>query len=261
MNAADEGERLPRSIGGLIGFALSGWAANAPLYLALALGVFIAYALAEYAVPPAAVETPLGQFKLYLLEYTGLFADSFVVAAVALGIAARGAGAPASPGVLAGAASERWLPVIAVTFLAQTVVALTGAYSGLGHTPEPRALVFVFAPLTWILWGILGLTGPFVALGSNRVLSVMLGFGHAFTASLHRGNLLRLCVLAVITVLPSALQTMLQNTLIAQHAVRPLFWGNVPVDVLTVGPLAALQTVFALDFARRASRAESPRER
>ena len=259
MNAAEEDEHLPTSIGGLTGFALSGWAANAPLYLLLAAGVFAAYALAEFAIPAAATETPQGQFKLYVLQYTGLFADSFVVAAVALGVAARGLGTPLSPRTLAAGATERWLPVIAVTFLAQSVVLLTNTFSGLETPPEPRALVYLTAPITWILWGILGLTGPFVALAQSRAaLTVLIGFGHAFTTSLRRGNLLRLCILAAITVLPTLLQTLLQNDLVQQHASRPIFWANVPIDALTVGPLAAIQTAFALDFVRRMGRPEQP---
>lgn len=260
MNEAEENEHLPPSIGGLIGFALSGWVADAPLYLALAVGMFGLVAVAEYVIPAAVATTSQGVFKLIVLDFTDLFAGSFIVAAVALGVAARGLGTPLSPRTLAGGATERWLPVIAVTFLSQTVIMLTNGYSGLDTPPEPHALVYLFAPLTWILWGILGLTGPFVALAQSRAaLTVLVGFGHAFTASLRRGNLLRLCILAVITVLPIALEAMLQNTLVQRHAARPIFWANIPIDALTVGPLAAIQTAFALDFVRRMGRPERPR--
>jgi hypothetical protein len=259
VNAAGEGERLPHSIGGLIGFALSGLAAGAALYAALALGVFVAYTAGEYVLPPAALTTPAGQFKLYVLQYTGLFADSLVVAAVALGIAARAAGVAAAPRALLGGAVERWLPVIAVTFLAQTVVSITTPFSGLVAPPEPRALALVIAPLIWVLWGILGLAGPFVALGSDRAaLLVISGFARAFTLSLHRANLLRLCVLALVTVLPTVLQTILLNSLLQGHAPRAFFLANVPVDALTVAPVAAVQTAFALDFVRRAGLFEQP---
>ncbi len=260
MSPADESEHLPPSIGGLIGFALSGWAANAPLYVALAAGVFAAYAIAEVAVPAAAVTTSLGVFKSYVLEYTGLFVDAFVVAAVALGVAARGLGTSLSPRVLAAGATERWLPVIAVSFLAQAVVSLTGEFSGLVPPPEPHVLVYVTAPIVWILWGILGLTGPFVALAKSRAaLTVLVGFGHAFTTSLRRENALRLCILAAITALPIVFAAILQNELAQRNVPRPIFWAEVPIDVLTVGPLAAIQTAFALDFVRRIGRTERPR--
>jgi hypothetical protein len=103
------------------------------------------------------------------------------------------------------------------------------------------------------------LASPFVALAPDRrVFSVVAGLVHAFTTSLHRANLLRLCVLAVLTLLPTVLQAVAFNALVAHHAARPIFWSDVPIDVLTVGPLAAIQTAFALDFARRAAVTEQP---
>jgi hypothetical protein len=259
VNATGESDRLPANIGGLLGFALRAFVANAPLYLALQVGVFAAYALAEWVVPAATASSPQGQFKQYVLIYTGLFADALVVATVALGVAAHSAKADVSPSVLTGAAIERWLPVIAVTFLAQSVITLTGGLSGLGPPSDPRILQYVAAPFVWILWGVLGLTGPFVALAADRrAFSVLSGFAHAFTTSLHRANLLRLCVLAIVTVLPNVLQIVAYHALVAHHALRPIFWADVPVDVLTIGPVAAIQTAFALDFARRAGVAGEP---
>lgn len=254
MNEPDEEDRLPPTITGLIGFALRGWAAHAPLYFGLAVFVFGAYALAEWIVPAATASSREGQFKQYVLLYTGLFGDALVVAAVAMGIAARSANAVASAGALAAAAIDRWLPVIAVSFLALSVVAITSPFSGLGPALEPRALQYAIAPFVWILWGILGLTGPLVALAADRrPFSVLSGFVHAFSTSLRRGNTARLCVLAFVTVLPNVLMVVAENVLIAHHVARPLFWANAPIDALTVGPLAALQTAFALDFARRAA--------
>jgi hypothetical protein len=39
---------------------------------------------------------------------------------------------------------------------------------------------------------------------------------------------------------------------------RGFFLSNFPLDALLTGPLAALQTAFALDFARRAGRTGAP---
>ncbi len=261
MSAAEESERLPHSIGGLLGFALSAWFANAPLYVALATGVLAAYALVEYLVPLASSTTPLGEFKLYLLLFTGLFADALVIAAVALGVAARAAGTPVPPATLAGAAVERWLPVIAVTFLAQTIVLLTGPMAGFVQPKDvPRAVLYATAPLTWILWGILTLTGPFVALGANRgVFSVLVGFGRAFTVSLDRRNILRTCLLAGIFIVPSVAELALQNALEQRHIPRATFWGSDLIDAITIGPVTAIATAFALDFARRAGLLDEPK--
>jgi len=254
VNDDDDGSRLPLTVGGLLGFALSAFAANARFYVALQVGVFAAYALAETVVPAAVASTPQGHFKGWVLLLTGLFADAFVTAAVAMGVAARSAGTRASARALTAIAIERWLPVIIVSFLALYLVMLTNDLSGLGAPSEPRALAYATAPLIWIFWGILGLTGPFVALSADRrSFAVFAGFAHAFTTSLRRGNLMRLCVLAVVTVMPTVLQGVAFNLLVAHHVTRPLFWAEVPIDALTVGPLAAIQTAFALDFARRAS--------
>jgi len=253
VNGAGEGERLPATIGGLIGFALRGWAANAPLYLALQLSVFAAFALAEVVVPAAVVSSPQGQFKQWVLLFTGLFADAFVIAVVAMGVAARSAGAVASARALIGVAIDRWLPVIAVNLLAQSIIIVTYTSSGLGPPAEPRVLQWITAPFVWILWGILGLAVPFVALAPNRrPFSVIAGFVHAFTTSLHRENFLRLAVLAAFTLLPFLVQILVLRALVGAHAPRPIFWSESVIDVLTVGPLAAVQTAFALDFARRA---------
>lgn len=259
MNGAGEGDRLPPSIGGLIGFALRAWVANVPLFLVLQLGVFAAYAIAEAVVPAATVSSPQGQFKAYVLLFTGLFADALVIAAAAFVVAARSAGAQTSASVLMGASIDRWLPVIAVSFIAEFFVLVTFSLSGLGAQSQPRALQYITAPFVWALWGMLGLAGPFVALGPNRrVFSVIVAFVHAFTTSLHRANLVRLGVLAVITMLPTVIASLAVDALAAHHAARPIFWGQAPVDALAVGPLAALQTAFALDFARRAGTIEAP---
>ncbi|HEX3466830.1 MAG TPA: hypothetical protein VHT05_01890 [Candidatus Elarobacter sp.] len=252
MNAAAETTRIPPSLGGVIVFALRGWAANASFYAVLAAAVFLIDAVAEYVLPTAAESTPQGQFKLWVLAYTGLFANAFVIAAVALGVAARGIGSNLAPRTLAGAATERWLPVIAVSFLVQAVFVLTAQFSGLISPPEPLVVVSISAPIVWLLWGITGLAGPFVALAQSRTaLTVLVGFGHAFTVSLRRDNFVRLCVLALITVVPLAVELWLENVLVERHVPRAYFWADIPLDVITLGPISAIQTAFALDFVRR----------
>jgi hypothetical protein len=257
VTPAEPADRLPPSIGGLIGFAGAAFAERAPLYVLLAMGAFIAAGITEYALPVAAETTPHGLFRGIVLTLVQIFADALVIAAVALGVAARVAGEPVATRTVAGAAIERWLPVIGVTTIAQLFVLQTFLFSGLVRPPEPRALVVATAPLTWLLWGMLSLTGPIVALTRDR-LAVLAGFARAFTLSLRRENLVRLAVLSLISVTPSVLQAVALPVLVQHHAIRPDFWANIPIDALTVGPLAAVQTVFALDFARRAGQRETP---
>jgi hypothetical protein len=260
VSAAGESDRLPHSIRGLVGFALSAWFANAPLYLALALFVFAVWTIAEYALPLAKLDTPSGELKVWVLQYASIFADALVIAAVALGVAARAAGSAAPARRLAAVAFERWLPVIAVTLLTFTISFVTAEFSGLGTTPIPRPFIYVTAALTWILWGILAVAGPLVALSTTRgAFSVFIGFGRAFAVSLQRDNFVRLCVLGVVVVLPMVLQTALFNALTQQHVPRGFYWANAPVDAVTIGPVSAIVTAFALDFARRAGLLEEPK--
>lgn len=253
MNGAAEELRLPRSVGGLLTFALRAWAANAPLYLLLALGVFAAYAVAEFALPLAALSTPQGQFKEYVLQFTSIFADAFVIAAVSLGIAARGAGAHSSTRALLGGAVERWLPVIAAGALVAAIQILTAEPAGFASS-LPRALLYLTAPITWILWGLLGLTQPVVALSAEPgALAFIMGFGRAFSLGLRRQNFVRLCVLSLIVIMPSILEFALLSYLEHRHIPRGFFWANAPLDAITIGPVNAIAAAFALDFARRAS--------
>jgi hypothetical protein len=257
VSAADPGDRLPSSIGGLIGFAFAAFAQRAPLYILLALGAFIAAGIAEFVLPLSPVTSPHALFKVYVLLFVLVFADALVIAAVALGVAARVAGDAVATRTVAGAAIERWLPVIGVSAIIQLYVITTNPFSGLVQPPEPRALVILTAPLTWLLWGALSLAQPIVALTHDR-LAVITGLARAFTLALRRENLVRLGILSLILLLPNVLQILVLNFLVGHHVQRADFWANFPIDALTVGPLAALQTVFALDLARRAGQLETP---
>jgi hypothetical protein len=250
---AGEDERLPPSAGGLVDFAVAAYAERAPLYLALALAVFLAEGAVEIAIPGAKLGTPRGDLKLIVLEYTSLFVDSYVIAAVALGVGMRAAGETVSSRRIAGTAAERWLPVLITNVLAQTVVDATYAFSGIGALPEPAALALLTAPLVWLLWGVLALAMPIAALSGERpVFAVVAGLTRAVAWSLRSYNLARLCLIAFVSVVPALLHAVALDVMLQRGTPLPIFWSTVPIDALTVGPLAALQTVFALDFARRA---------
>jgi len=182
-----------------------------------------------------------------------VFVDSYVVTAVALGVASRLSGETVSTRRLAGAATERWLAVLAVAMLVQIVIDTTGPLSGFGPLPDHPALLFLTAPVTWLVWGMLSLALPIAALSSERALvAVMLGITRAVTLSLRGPNLLRLCLVAFVTIVPFMLQE-IALSLMRGHVARLIFWSSVPLDALTVGAIAALQTAFAIDFARRAA--------
>jgi hypothetical protein len=247
-------ERLPRSIGGLVDYAFAALGARAPFYLLVAVIVFAIEAAVEFAIPVAKADSPQGLIKLEALTYAAMVGDAFATAAVALGVATRLAGEEASSRRIAGAAVERWLPVLLATLIVQTVVSLTAPLSGLGRIPDPAALVFLTAPFVWLLWGVLSLAVPITALSGERPLfAVITGLTRAIGLSLRPYNLVRLCIVSFVTIVPSLAQTVAYDLLSQQpHQIpRILFWANTPIDALTVVPVAAIQTVFAIDFARR----------
>ena len=254
MNEDPKGVRLPPSIGGVIDFAYASYVERAPFYIGLALLVFAAGCIVEIAVPAAVLGTPAGELKRAFLDFAYIFVASYVIGAVALGVGTRLAGEACSTRSLAQAAFGRWLAVIVCTLTLQLVLGLTLRLGGLGTLPEPRALVFLTAPFVWMVWGMLSLAAPIAALSAERpAFAIFAGFGRAVSLSLRVANLPRLAIVAFISVVPSLLQQIAFDTMVQHGVQHVIFWADVPIDALTVGPLAALQTAFAIDFARRAA--------
>ncbi len=250
--------RLPTTIGGLVDLAFAGYLERAPLYLGLALAAFALQAAVEFALPAWKVGTQEGTIKELTLIFLSLLTDSVVIAAVALGIATRVAGKTAPPRSIAAATASRWGAAFIANLFGSIVVLSTAQFGAVGPLPDPPAILLLTAPLCWIVWGTLSLAPPIAALSPERAaFAAMHGITRAVTLSFHRSNLVRLCIVAFASIVPVMLQTILSDPRF--HVTRD-FWINVPIDALTVGPLAALQTVFALDFARRAGVLSAPRE-
>jgi hypothetical protein len=263
VNPSPDDGAVPRTIGGLFGLAFRVIAERAPLYLLLALGAFAAAAIAEWVLPVMPLDTPRGQFKEFVVNFTSVFADALVMAAVALGVGTKAGGETAPWDTLLSGAVQRWLTVIFVSILVQMIVVLTIPFSGLVPSRDIAVVVTVavMAPATWLLWSILGLAVPIATLSADRAgMAIVMSFGRAFAIALRRENALRLCVLAAVTGLPIVLATIAYRVLLDHHVPRAGFWANVPLDALTIVPVTALQTAFALDFARRAGRLENPKD-
>ena len=254
MNQEPEGEPLPPSIGGLVDFALAAYAGRFPLYLGLALAVLLIGTAVEFAIPAAKLDTPNGELKLFAIQFAALCADAYVIAAVALGVGMRVAGEQPPSGKIASTALTRWLSVLATLMIVQLVVLYTAPLSGLGPLPKPPALAFFTAPLVWLIWGILSLALPIAALADERpAFAIFAGLTRAISFSMHAQNLPRLAIVAFVSIVPNLLQVIVEDVLVKQHVPRPFYWADIPLDALTVGPIAALQTAFAIDFARRAA--------
>jgi hypothetical protein len=241
-------ERLPPSIGGLVDLAFSAYFQRAPLYLGLAAIVFLLGCAVEFA--SAHYKNP--ELEALNLTLYQLFADAFVVATVALGTGTRVAGESLAAGALAAGALRRWMPVLGTMTVVQFVFQLTASSSGLGAIDDWSDVLF--APVVWLLWGALSLAAPLAALAAERAPRAMaLALFRSLSLGLRVANLPRLCVVAFAGVVPLLLEEVVGDLLFQRHVPHAIFWANMPVDALVAGPLAALQTVFALDFARRAA--------
>jgi hypothetical protein len=256
IETGDE-KRLPATIGGLVDLAFAAYVERAPLYLGLALAAFALQAAVEFALPAWKVDTREGTIKALTLQYLAVLLDSVIIAAVALGVATRVAGKTAGPRAIAVAMADRWPAAFIANLVGTIVFVYTAIFGAAGPLPDPPAILLLTAPLCWLLWGALSLAPPIAALSPERAtFAAMHGLVRAVTLSFHRSNLARLVIVAFASIVPLMLETILSDPRF--HVTRQ-FWITIPIDALTVGPLAALQTVFALDFARRAGVLSAPR--
>jgi hypothetical protein len=231
VNGGQSAERLPSGIGALVDVAWRAYCERFGLYLALAAASLAACAIAEFAAPTKADPLVLG----LVLQLVSVLFDALVVAAVALGLGSYVANEhPAAKTVLRGAL-YRWPAVAGALVLVSLVVDYTLPAGGIGTLDDPAYLAL--APVTWLLWGALGLAGPIAALSPDLPAIAV-----------------RLVLVAFATVVPVMLESMLTDALKQRGVPHYEFWAQCPIDVAIVGPLAALQTAFALDFARRLGR-------
>ncbi len=252
---ANEPERLPTSIGGLIDLAFAVCRERAALYAGVSLAVFVVCGAFELLWPG---DSTRDVKKTIVVQLADLFTDALAIATVALGVAGRLTGSDTSPRTLLLAGIERWLPALGAMTLAQFVVALTGPL-GAVDTPREDPMTWIATPFVWLVWGALSLAPPMAVLSGDRpALAVVTGFARALGNALRVMNLGRLCVVAFATIIPFLLQSLLFDTLLARHVPHAWFWANIPIDALTVVPLGALQAAFALDFARRVEAARRP---
>lgn len=238
---------LPSSVGALIDLSAAGYARRAPLYLFLAAAMVALCAIVQFAWPAP----PQDVTKAIVVQLLDLFTSAFVVSTVALGVGARVAGEERSMRALLGSAIERWIGVLGAMVIVQFLVQLTLPGGAIGPVDNP-VLAIATAPITWLFWGAMSLAGPLAALSPDRpLLAIVTGFGRALLLSLHAANLGRLCLVAFASVVPLLLENVLFDILQHHGVANVDFWAAIPIDALSVGPLAALQSVFALDFARR----------
>jgi hypothetical protein len=262
VTADTDDSRLPTTLGGLVDFAFATYARYWRLYLLLALAALLVQAIVEFAIPARPLDTFAGEVKLEILNAVNIVVDAYIVCAVALGVGAKVTDQPGTERAIAATARNRWYAVFIIGWIGALVSGLLSNLSALapGSLPEPRWVAIFTAPPAWLILGVIALAAPIAALSGERPGAALLaGLSRAIAFAAQRTNFGRLCVVAIATVLPALLGTVITDWLQAHHVARSFFWGGVTIDALTIGPVAAIQTAFALDFARRAGVLRPPR--
>ena len=247
MNESDDQDRLPASVGGLLGFAAAGYLAHAPLYLALATLAFAIDGIAQFLAPD----------KDAIGIGASVVGDALLIGAVSLGVATRATGKPAQPARLFEAAVVRWGDVTGASGVAAILTIALFKY--VLNRNGDDVLSLLSGVCAWILVGALSFAGPVTALSNDRpIVAIVTGFGRSLALSLRLANLPRLVLVTLVIMIVTNIQVALALALNRAHAPHAYFWSGAPLDALTVGPLAALQAAFALDFARRVRRLTAP---
>jgi hypothetical protein len=252
VNVPGEGERLPSSIGGLVDLGFETFLARAPLYVLLALATCVVCAAVDYIAPAANDNAEAN--RLLIIAVIELLLNAFVVALVALDVGGRiAAEIPTTRALLRGAAL-RWGRVTIASILVESIVVLTADLAIPSAPLDPLAVLV--APLVWLLWGTLALTLPLAALSAEKsgAFAALLSLVRAFGFGFHPTNFARLALLSLATIAPLLLETVLTDLSVRHTFSHAKFWCNFPVDIIVAAPLTAVQTAFALDFARRAGR-------
>ena len=234
---------LPASITGLFGTAIGLYARRFPYYALLTL-----IAIGVQYVVDTQVMLDSG-----LLVGLDVVVGSFLAATVSIGVAFDLAGKEADWSRIMTAASLRWGVVTLISLIALLVQWLFIPYVLL--PADDTAYGLLLLPFI-VLWGAISLATVVAAIEptQSRLRLPLIALGKALAVSAQFVNLGRLMVLSVLLSLPLFAELLLAAYL-KSHNVGDLdFWSDVPIDMITLGPLQAIATVFYVDFLRRAKR-------
>jgi hypothetical protein len=234
---------LPASMPGLFGAALGLYARRFPFYALLTL-----IAIAVQYVVDAQVMLDSG-----LLIGLDVVIGSFLAASVSIGVAFDVAGKEADWSRIMTAASLRWGVVTLIALIALFLQWLFLPYVLLPADDTGYGLLLL--PFI-VLWGAVSLGTVVAAIEptKSRLRLPLIALGKALTVSAQFVNLGRLMVLSVLLSLPLFAELLLGSYLKSRNVGDLDFWSGVPIDMLTLGPLQAIATLFYIDFLRRAKR-------
>lgn len=234
---------LPASIPGLFTTALTLYARRFPFYIVLALlGIAVQYVVDTQVLLDSGLMLGLD-----------IVVGAFLAASVSIGVAFDLAGKEADWSRLMTAASLRWGVVTLVSLLAFLSGWLYAPY--VVNSPADTGYGLLLLPFI-VLSGAITLSTVVAAIepAPSRLRLPLIALAKALTISLQFVNLGRLVVLSVLLTLPLFAEKLLFEYLRAQSIANIDFWSDIPLDMLTLGPLQAIATVFYVDFLRRSGR-------
>lgn len=246
----DDPKDLPTSVGGLFAGAFSLYVRRFGFYLSLALAAALVQYVVDVLVPRFTLQHSEGLFI-----GLSVVVDSFIVAAVTIGVALDLVHKDADWSQLLGFASERW-GVVAVVGLVNFLVFAFLVEPVVFGPQGPDTLYGIMIAPAIAIGGALALAQVVAAIepAKSRLMLPLIALGKGLAVAFRFANLGRLLVLAVALFIPNVLELVLMGQLTARHVADAEFWSNVPLDALFAGPLQALATVFYIDFLRRAPR-------
>jgi hypothetical protein len=235
---------LPASLAGLFGAAAGLYARRFPLYATLAvLAIGVQYIVDTLVLP--------GDFGLLL--GLDIIIGGFLAATVSIGTAFDLQGKEADWSRIVTAASLRWGVVTLIAFLAQFVYALFAPYLTLPLSQTGFGLLILPFIVIWAaVW--MSMVVASIEPAQSRLLLPLLALGKGLGVSTRFTNLGRLMLYALLMLIPIYAEMFAETTLLAHKIPDSVFWSNVTIDMIALGPLQALATVFYVDFLRRAGR-------
>jgi hypothetical protein len=234
---------LPVSITGLFGTACALYVRRLPFY-----GLLAILALGVQFVVDTLVMLDTG-----LLIGLDIIIGAFLAASVSIGVAFDLAAKEADWSRIMTAASLRWGAVAVISLIGFFVYQLFAPYMTL--PPSQTGFGLLLLPFV-VLWGGVTMATVVAAIEptKSRLALPLVALGKGLGVSARFVNLGRLMVFSVLLTLPLIAEIWIGVLLSVRGVGNVAFWSAVPVDMITLGPLQALATVFYVDFLRRAGR-------
>jgi hypothetical protein len=247
--------RLPECTSGLFELAFVSYGRRLPLYLGFAALAFIVQLALTLAAPKLA---PTEGIREGLIDGANFVIDAFLCGLVTIGIVAdlRSRTSAAGGRTILGDAVARWW------ILALLVVVMNLLFSSMLQdvlsSGDPALLAL--APVFLVFLGALSLATVVAAVDrtTNELLLPIMSIGRSLQVALPFANLGRLAIYSALLAIPTVISLVAAHEFQVRHVPFGEFWAWIPIDVVTVGPLQALATIFYLDFVRRLAARTQP---